>query len=68
MYSTYKCLIIFILPFNEGVEISVWDSLNSGLMFIVTINVIVILPLPSHEEAPETSFSEAYRKEPAHWV
>lgn len=53
MYSPCKYLIIFILPFNEDVEISVWDSLNNGLMFIITVNVIVILPLPSHAEALE---------------
>lgn len=68
MYSPYKCLIIFIFPFNEDVEISVWDSFNSGLMFIIIVNVIVILLLPSQAEALETSLSGLYRKEPAHWV
>lgn len=58
--------MIFILPFGEDVEIGVWDSLNNGLMFIIIVNAIIILPLPSHAEAPEISFSEVYGKEPAH--
>ena len=68
MYSTYKYVITFILLFSEDVEINVQDPLNNGLMFIITVNAIIIPLLPSHAEAPETSFSEVYRKEPAHFV
>ena len=61
---TWHACTTFILLCSEVsysvVETNVQDSLNTGLMFIIAVNAIIIPFLPSHAGAPETNFSQVY--------
>ena len=58
------CITTFILLCSEVsysvVEINVQHSLNTGLMFIIAVNAIIIPFLPSHAGTLEANFSQVY--------